>query len=85
MRKTAQDEFEEITKQATVEGTPNKDEEKDFVPPLNGDKGKELPPYPKDPAETVDTPTKEGKGKGASEKPLPGVEKEPYEWDADIF
>jgi len=99
VRKTAQDVFAEITHQAakeTVDG-----EEKDIVAPLTqSTEVKGLPPYPKDPGQTVLSPGKDNdpdasltlgsrvggeKGKTETEKPLPGIQKEDWTWDEDVF
>jgi len=92
VRKTAQDVFAEITHQAAHE------EEKDMVAPLiQSMEVKDLPPYPRDPGMTVlspgkdddpdstDSPTKVENTKNAAEKPLPGIQREHFEWDEDVF
>ena len=84
VRKTTQAEFEEITRQATAQET-SPGEEKDVVGPLNEAVVKGLPPYPKDTSETAETPTKAGKRKPENEKPLPGVQREDFDWDKDVF
>ncbi len=89
VRKTAQDVFAEITHQAA------KEEEKDVVAPLTQSmEGKELPPYPRDPGMTVLSPGKEDADlspespdevEKMKEKPLPGIQREAFEWDEDVF
>ena len=83
VRKTAQEEFEEIASQAAQETS--KEEEKDTVAPLSHSVAKGLPPYPKDPAMTVQSPVKDDKRTTAIDKPLPGTQKEDFEWDEDVF
>ena len=84
VRKTAQAEFEEITRQAAVHETAT-EEEKDVVGPLNEAAMKGLPPYPKNPGVTVQDLGKEGEATMGAEKPLPGIQKEDFQWDEDVF
>lgn len=94
-RQTAQDVFAEITHQAADQ------EEEDVVAPLTQSvEGKALPPYPRDPSMTVPTPSKDQdvdaslkvgsmeevrSGDTATDKPLPGIQKEDFEWGEDVF
>ena len=84
VRKTAQAEFEEITRQAAGHETAT-EEEKDVVGPLNEAATKGLPPYPKNPGVTVQNLGKEGEARMGPEKPLPGIQKEDFQWDEDVF
>ncbi|KAL8816331.1 MAG: hypothetical protein Q9191_008351, partial [Dirinaria sp. TL-2023a] len=87
-RKTAQEQFEEIAHEAADRSKEEMEmngaaagggeEEKDTVaplPPSSEPATKGLPPYPKDPSVTVQT----------QGKPLPGVQREEYQWDEDVF
>lgn len=94
-RQTAQDVFAEISHQAA------KQEEEDVVAPLTQSvEGKALPPYPRDPSMTVPSPGKDKdmdaslkvgsmdevrRADTATDKPLPGIQKEAFEWDEDVF
>ena len=84
VRKTAQAEFEEITRQAAGHETAT-EEEKDVVGPLNEAAMKGLPPYPKNPGVTVQNLGKQGEARMGPEKPLPGIQKEDFQWDEDVF
>lgn len=85
MRKTTQQEFEEISRKAVERSMSEEEqggEEEDRVPPMSGrveEKG--LPPYPKDPSVTVASPAKPQ----LREKELPRVQREEYQWDEDVF
>ena len=90
LRRTAQEEFEEITQEAAGQSkaeTENgsggaREEEQDTVAPLSEPVKKGLPPYPKDPSLTVQSPVKTQQ---KAHKPLPAVQKEDFQWDEDVF
>lgn len=82
-KQTRQDEFAEIAAQAAKE-TSAEIEDRDRVAPLNETAMKGLPPYPKNPGATVPSPSPNKGGKGM-DKPLPGIQKEEFDWGEDVF